>query len=105
MNTSKTKNVQLRLLIPKGFFNSDDLFIRGIDDRYYFQGRYSRIRVSGENVDPNAVANYSAQYPQIQDAVAVGIRLPNISDDEIKLNITLKKGKEFDHIEFLQMDG
>ena len=84
----------------EGFFNSDDLFIRGIDDRYYFQGRYSRIRVSGENVDPNAVANYSAQYPQIQDAVAVGIRLPNISDDEIKLNITLKDGGEFDHIEF-----
>ncbi len=84
----------------EGFFNSDDLFIRGIDDRYYFQGRYSRIRVSGENVDPNAVANYSAQYPQIQDAVAVGIRLPNISDDEIKLNITLKKGEEFDHVEF-----
>jgi len=84
----------------EGFFNSDDLFIRGIDDRFYFQGRYSRIRVSGENVDPNAVANYSAQYAQIQDAVAVGIRLPNISDDEIKLNITLKEGFEFDHIEF-----
>jgi crotonobetaine/carnitine-CoA ligase len=84
----------------EGFFNSDDLFIRGIEDRYYFQGRYSRIRVSGENVDPNAVANYSAQYPQIQNAVAVGIRLPNISDDEIKLNIMLKDNREFDHIEF-----
>jgi len=84
----------------EGFFNSDDLFIRGIEDRYYFQGRYSRIRVSGENVDPNAVANYAAQYPKIQNAVAVGIRLPNISDDEIKLNIMLKDGREFDHIEF-----
>ena len=84
----------------EGFFNSDDLFIRGIEDRYYFQGRYSRIRVSGENVDPNAVANYSAQYPQIQNAVAVGIRLPNISDDEIKLNIMLKDNREFDHIKF-----
>jgi len=84
----------------EGFFNSDDLFIRGIEDRYYFQGRYSRIRVSGENVDPNAVANYASQYPGINEAVAVGIRLPNISDDEIKLNITLKKGSEFDNKEF-----
>lgn len=84
----------------EGFFNSDDLFIRGIDDRYYFQGRYSRIRVSGENVDPNAVANYASQYDLINEAVAVGIRLPDISDDEIKLNVTLKAGAEFDNIEF-----
>ncbi|OHE56855.1 MAG: hypothetical protein A2027_03600, partial [Thermodesulfovibrio sp. RBG_19FT_COMBO_41_18] len=38
-----------------GFFNSDDIFARGIDGRYYFVGRFSRIRVSGENVDPIAV--------------------------------------------------
>ncbi len=38
-----------------GFFNSDDLFAAGIDGRYYFVGRFSRIRVSGENVDPIAV--------------------------------------------------
>jgi len=86
----------------EGFFNSDDLFIRGIEDRFYFQGRYSRIRVSGENVDPNAVANYSSQHSNIREAIAVGIRLPNISDDEIKLNIMLKEGQEFDHIEFCQ---
>ncbi len=85
---------------PDGFFNSDDLFIRGIDDRYYFQGRYSRIRVSGENVDPNAVANYASQYPPVQNAVAIGIRLPDVSDDEIKLNLTLKDDAEFDNIQF-----
>ena len=84
----------------EGFFNSDDLFIMGIEGRYYFQGRYSRIRVSGENVDPNAVANYAAQYAPVREAVAVGIRLPNISDDEIKLNVMLKEGEEFDNTEF-----
>lgn len=84
----------------EGFFNSDDLFIKGIDDRYYFQGRYSRIRVSGENVDPNAVANYALQHPSVQSAVAVGVRLPNISDDEIKLNLTLKEGEELDNVKF-----
>lgn len=84
----------------EGFFNSDDLFIKGIDDRYYFQGRYSRIRVSGENVDPNAVANYALQHPSVQNAVAVGVRLPNISDDEIKLNLTLKEGTELDNVQF-----
>jgi len=84
----------------EGFFNSDDLFIKGIDDRYYFQGRYSRIRVSGENVDPNAVANYALQHPSVQSAVAVGVRLPNISDDEIKLNLTLKDGTELDNVQF-----
>ena len=83
-----------------GFFNSDDLFIRGIDGRYYFQGRYSRIRVSGENVDPNAVANYALKHPSVQDAVAVGVRLPNVSDDEIKLNVTLKDRDDFDQIQF-----
>lgn len=83
-----------------GFFNSDDLFVKGIDGRFYFHGRYSRIRVSGENVDPNAVANFAQQYDVVKDAVAVGVRLPNISDDEIKLNITLKKGKNFDPIQF-----
>ena len=35
-----------------------------------------------------------------QEAIAVGIRLPNVSDDEIKLNITLKSGAEFDPVEF-----
>ncbi len=83
-----------------GFFNSDDLFARGIDGRYYFQGRFSRIRVSGENVDPIAVQDLAAQYPAIQEAIAVGVRLPDVSDDEIKLNITLKKGEVFDPEEF-----
>ena len=76
-----------------GFFNSDDLFARGIDGRYYFVGRFSRIRVSGENVDPIAVQDEAMQYDAIQEAIAVGIRLPNVSDDEIKLNITLKQGR------------
>lgn len=83
-----------------GFFNSDDIFARGVDGRYYFVGRYSRIRVSGENVDPVAVADLSIQYPAIQEAIAVGIRLPNVSDDEIKLCVTLKQGESFDPIEF-----
>ena len=83
-----------------GFFNSDDLFARGIDGRYYFVGRFSRIRVSGENVDPIAVQDLAMRYPAIQEAIAVGIRLPNVSDDEIKLNITLKPGETFDPVEF-----
>jgi len=83
-----------------GFFNSDDLFARGTDGRYYFVGRFSRIRVSGENVDPIAVQDVAMQYEAIQEAVAVGIRLPNVSDDEIKLNITVKQGSEFDPVEF-----
>ncbi len=83
-----------------GFFNSDDLFARGIDGRYYFAGRFSRIRVSGENVDPIAVQDVANQHDAIQEAIAVGIRLPNVSDDEIKLNITLKSGAEFDPVEF-----
>lgn len=83
-----------------GFFNSDDLFARGIDGRYYFQGRFSRIRVSGENVDPIAVQDTAMQYEPIQEAIAVGIRLPGVSDDEIKLNVTLKKGAAFDPVEF-----
>lgn len=84
----------------EGFFNSDDLFARGIDGRYYFAGRYSRIRVSGENVDPVAVADEAMQYAAIQEAIAVGLRLPNVSDDEIKLCLTLKKGETFDPVEF-----
>lgn len=85
-----------------GFFNSDDLFVKGIDGRFYFQGRYSRIRVSGENVDPNAVANFASEYKSISNAVAVGIRLPDISDDEIKLNLTLNEGEKFDPIDFCE---
>ncbi|MGH7900998.1 MAG: AMP-binding protein [Thermodesulfobacteriota bacterium] len=83
-----------------GFFNSDDIFGRGIDGRYYFVGRFSRIRVSGENVDPIAVQDLAMRYEAIQEALAVGIRLPNVSDDEIKLNVTLKLGASFDPIEF-----
>jgi len=83
-----------------GFFNSDDIFARGIDGRYYFVGRFSRIRVSGENVDPIAVQDVAMRYPAIQEAIAVGVRLPNVSDDEIKLNITLKPGETFDPVEF-----
>ena len=83
-----------------GFFNSDDIFARGIDGRYYFVGRFSRIRVSGENVDPVAVQDVANEYEAIQEAIAVGIRLPNVSDDEIKLCVTLKSGAEFDPVEF-----
>ncbi len=83
-----------------GFFNSDDLFARGIDGRYYFAGRFSRIRVSGENVDPIAVQDVAMRYPAIQEAIAVGIRLPNVSDDEIKLNVTLKGKEKFDPVDF-----
>ena len=83
-----------------GFFNSDDLFARGIDGRYYFLGRFTRIRVSGENVDPIAVQDIAMRYEGIHEAIAAGIRLPDVSDDEIKLNITLKAGAKFDHIEF-----
>ncbi|MGQ0793747.1 MAG: AMP-binding protein [Deltaproteobacteria bacterium] len=83
-----------------GFFNSDDLFAKGIDGRFYFVGRFSRIRVSGENVDPIAVQDVAMRYDSIQEAIAVGIRLPNVSDDEIKLNVTLKTGETFDPVEF-----
>ena len=83
-----------------GFFNSDDIFAKGIDGRYYFVGRFSRIRVSGENVDPVAVGDEAMLYPAIQEAIAVGVRLPNVSDDEIKLCVTLQAGEEFDPIEF-----
>ena len=83
-----------------GFFNSDDIFARGIDGRYYFVGRFSRIRVSGENVDPVAVQDVANEYDAIQEAIAVGIRLPNVSDDEIKLCVTLKQGESFDPVEF-----
>lgn len=83
-----------------GFFNSDDIFARGIDGRYYFVGRFSRIRVSGENVDPVAVQDVANEYGALQEAIAVGIRLPNVSDDEIKLCVTLKQGETFDPVEF-----
>ena len=86
----------------QGFFNSDDLFAVGTDGRYYFMGRYSRIRVSGENVDPVAVADVSEEYPSVREAVAVGLRLPDISDDEIKLNLILKEGVDFDPVEFCE---
>ncbi len=94
----RTKNV----FDDQGFFNSDDLFAVGTDGRYYFMGRYSRIRVSGENVDPVAVADVAGEYPSVREAVAVGVRLPDISDDEIKLNLLLKDDSDFDPIEFCQ---
>ena len=84
----------------EGFFNSDDIFAEGTDGRFYFMGRYSRLRVSGENVDPTAVADLALEYSSIQDAIAVGVRLPDISDDELKLNIIVKNDEEFDEIEF-----
>lgn len=84
----------------EGFFNSDDIFAKGIDNRFYFVGRFSRIRVSGENVDPVAVADESMLHPAVQEAIAVGVRLPNVSDDEIKLCVTVKKGETFDPVEY-----
>ena len=39
-------------------------------------------------------------YPSIQDAIAVGVRLPDVSDDELKLNIIVKNGESFDEVEF-----
>ena len=72
----------------------------GTDGRYYFIGRHTRLRVSGENVDPVAVADLALMHPAVQDAIAVGLRLPDVSDDELKLNIILKDGEKFDETEF-----
>ena len=83
-----------------GFFNSDDVMACGTDGRYYFIGRHTRLRVSGENVDPVAVADLALMHPAVQDAIAVGLRLPDVSDDELKLNIILKDGEKFDEAEF-----
>ena len=83
-----------------GFFNSDDVMACGVDGRYYFIGRHTRLRVSGENVDPIAVADLALMHPAIQDAIAVGLRLPDVSDDELKLNLILKDGEKFDEAEF-----
>ena len=96
----KDKRRTLEAFDDDGFFNSDDIFAAGTDGRFYFMGRYSRLRVSGENVDPTAVADLALEYPSIQDAIAVGVRLPEISDDELKLNIIVKNGEKFDEIEF-----
>ena len=38
----------------------------------------------------------------VREGVAVGIRLPDISDDEIKLNLILKEGADFDPVEFCE---
>ncbi|MBT3475451.1 AMP-binding protein [bacterium] len=83
-----------------GFFNSDDVMACGIDGRYYFIGRHTRLRVSGENVDPIAVADLALMHPAVQDAIAVGLRLPDVSDDELKLNVIVKDGEKFDEAEF-----
>ncbi len=82
------------------FFNSDDVMACGTDGRYYFVGRHTRLRVSGENVDPVAVADLALEYPAIHDAIAVGVRLPDVSDDELKLNIVVKEGEKFNYAEF-----
>ena len=42
-----------KLFDDEGFFNSDDLFAAGTDGRYYFIGRYSRLRVSGKMLIPS----------------------------------------------------
>ena len=68
-----------------GFFNSDDLFARGIDGRYYFVGRFSRIRVSGENVDPIAVQDVAMRHPAIQEAIAGMIPDTNGCSDNLSL--------------------
>jgi len=53
-----------------------------------------------EYVDPVAVADLALMHPAVQDAIAVGLRLPDVSDDELKLNIILKDGEKFDEAEF-----
>ena len=63
-------------------------------------GRHTRLRVSGENVDPIAVADLALEYPAIYDTIAVGVRLPDVSDDELKLNIVVKEGEKFNYAEF-----
>ena len=52
------------------------------------------MRVSGENVDPVAVADLALMHPAVQDAIAVGLRLPDVSDDanlQIRLAEQLSK--------------
>ncbi len=58
----------------------------------------TRMREGGPELD--FAQDVAMQYEAIQEAVAVGIRLPNVSDDEIKLNVTLKQGATFDPVEF-----
>ncbi len=87
-----------------GWFHTGDIFRQDEDGNYFFVDRIKdTIRRRGENISSFEVENAVRQFPDVDEAIAVGVD-SEISEQEIMLVVTAKTGCIIDPqvlIEFL----
>jgi carnitine-CoA ligase len=79
-----------------GWFHTGDLFRQDGDGNYFFVDRKKdTIRRRGENISSFEVENVVRQYPDVDEAAAVGVE-SEIAEQEVMVVVTSKPGRTVD---------
>jgi crotonobetaine/carnitine-CoA ligase len=79
-----------------GWFHTGDLFRQDEAGEFYFVDRKKdAIRRRGENISSFEVENAVRQYPDVNEAVAVGV-LSEIAEEEVMVVVTAREGRSVD---------
>jgi carnitine-CoA ligase len=79
-----------------GWFHTGDLFRQ--DDRgefYFVDRRKDAIRRRGENISSFEVENAVRQFPDVEEAVAVGVQ-SEVAEEEVMVVVTARAGRQLD---------
>lgn len=80
-----------------GWFHTGDLMRCDEEGRYYYVDRVKdSLRRRGENISSSEVEHEVKAFPGITEAACVACRLPNTTDDEVKVWIVPEKGQRID---------
>ncbi|AMN47749.1 crotonobetaine/carnitine-CoA ligase [Steroidobacter denitrificans] len=81
-----------------GWFHTGDLLRRDEAGRFFYIDRVKdSLRRRGENISSAEVEYEVKAFPGITEAACVAYRMPNTTDDEVKVWIVPEKGQHIDH--------
>lgn len=86
-----------------GWFHTGDLMRRDAAGRFFYVDRVKdSLRRRGENISSAEVEYEVKAFPGIIEAACVACRLPNTTDDEVKVWIVVEKGRHVDYEALLE---
>ena len=79
-----------------GWFHTGDLFRQDEQGEFYFvDRRKDAIRRRGENISSFEVENAVRQYPDVEEAVAIGVQ-SEVAEEEVMVVVTARSGRVID---------
>ncbi|MBK7249434.1 MAG: AMP-binding protein [Gammaproteobacteria bacterium] len=81
-----------------GWFHTGDLLRRDAESRFFYVDRVKdSLRRRGENISSAEVEHELKAFPGITEVACVACRMPDSTDDEVKVWIVPAKGQRIDH--------